>query len=129
MGGCMWVCGHAGSSRALEDGLQYAPPHKGKDMVGWKVEAAFPNIKTGVLEWHGGFVFDFAEKQLESGARTFSYRLFFPIDANDEWVHPPFNDKALCFRKPHLPNTKVDADEMRSARAALEEKEEEEEDE
>ena len=80
-------------------------------VVGWKVEATFPNIKTGVLEWHGGFVFDFAEKQLESGARTFSYRLFFPIDANDEWVHPPFNDKALCFRKPHLPNTNEEEDE------------------
>ena len=49
----------------------------------------------------------------------YKYRLFFPIDADDDWISPPFNDKSVCFRKPHLPDAKASAAELRSAAAAL----------
>ena len=88
---------------------------------------AFALIVAGrELRWHDGFILEQVEK--ESGTpptRIFSYRVFFPIDACDEWVQAPFNDKSLCFRKPHLLDPKAAAAEMCSARAALGEDEEE----
>ena len=49
----------------------------------------------------------------------FAYRLFVPIDSNDEWVEPPFDDESVCFRKEHLQNLKASDEEMADARRAL----------
>ena len=44
-----------------------------------------------------------------------SYRLFFPIDAVDEWVTPP--DRGVCFRAPNMthPRPRASADELTAA--------------
>ena len=47
------------------------------------------------------------------------YRLFFKIDLGDEWAAPPFKDKDLCFRKPHLSDPKASEQELRAATAAM----------
>ena len=43
---------------------------------------------------------------------------FCPVDAQDEEVRAPFQDKDLCFRKAHLPNIKAMPEEIAQAKAA-----------
>ena len=61
----------------------------------------------------------FVLESSEEGPPDFDYRLFFAVDMSDEWVSPPFDDRSLCFRKAHLPGAKVDAAELRRAKAVL----------
>ena len=50
---------------------------------------------------------------------TYRYVIFYPIDAADEVVSTPFNDKALCFRKANLADPKVSEREVTQARAVI----------
>ena len=57
--------------------------------------------------------------EADGGRTKHKYRLFFPIDSQDEWVWSPFNNNDLCFRKPNLSDPKVVEREMARAFAAL----------
>ena len=56
------------------------------------------------------------------GSTEFEYRLYFPIDACDEWVRPPFNGQDICFRKPNLSDPKATDLEMQRASESLRER-------
>ena len=73
------------------------------------------------LRWHDGFVVEVQGFQLASPAvgRCYKYRLYYKVDSQDEWVEPPFDDKTLCFRKPHLPEHKMPEREIMRARRCM----------
>ena len=107
-------------------GYQYQPPSTGGELIGWRVKATFPTGPRRELRWHDGYIFEHRAREVGTPPRRVPmYRIFWPVDASDEWVQPPFNDKSLCFRKAHLPlpDLKAGADELRAARAALAERE------
>ena len=97
-------------------GYVYQPHEHGVGLVGWKIKATFPTGPTRELRWHDGFVMSCSE--LTAGdSTTYRYVLFFPIDATDEVVSTPFNDKALCFRKAHLADPKAEMSEREVTQA------------
>ncbi|MDC0525957.1 hypothetical protein OAO87_03065 [bacterium] len=105
-------------------GWQYMPPRVGEALVGWRIQATFPTGPKNALQWHDGFVVACCEQRPEEGRLGTSSvlqvpPLLHPVDADDDWISPPFDDKSVCFRKAHLPDPKASADELRSAAAAL----------
>ena len=59
---------------------------------------------------------------LKDGKRVNNYRLFFPIDQQEERVEEPFDDKSICFAKATSGaqgGPRVSAAELAHARAAV----------
>ena len=102
-------------------GFQYAAPQSGEGLLGWVIKGIFPTGPNNELRWHDGFVVEVQGFQLASPAvgRCYKYRLYYKVDSQDEWVEPPFDDKTLCFRKPHLPEHKMPEREIMRARRCM----------
>ena len=84
-------------------------------------EATFPTGPARELRWHPGYVFEAKVSVMDGARRVQSYRLFFPIDQQDEWVQEPL-DKSLCFIKPSSQatgGTRLSAAELATARNAV----------
>ena len=80
-----------------------------------RVQATFKTGPKNQLRWHDGYIFE-----AKPSDASWDYRIFFPIDSEDEWIHGselPVN--SMCFRKLHLPNTKASEEELRTAKAAM----------
>ena len=96
-------------------GYQYEPPVTQSGLIGWRVQATFKTGPKNQLRWHDGYIFE-----AKPSDASWDYRIFFPIDSEDEWIHGselPVN--SMCFRKLHLPNTKASEEELRTAKAAM----------
>ena len=57
----------------------------------------------------------------------YQYRLFYPVDFGDEWVHGhKLPHRSLCFRKPNLSNPRVTRDDISRAKATIAQRERDE---
>ena len=93
----------------------------GAELIGWRCMATFPTGPQRQLRWQDGYVFE-SGVDLKDGKRVNNYRLFFPIDQQEERVEEPFDDKSICFAKASSGaqgGPRVSAAELAHARAAV----------
>ena len=84
-------------------------------MVGWRVMVTYPTGRQNERQWHDGFIIRYEEAHLACGADCSYYVAFIRTDSGEErlkgWELP---NHGVCFRKPHLPNSRV-SERMKSS--------------
>ena len=105
----------------LPRGYQWEPPcdpNHPRQLLGWRVQAIFPTGPRQEDAWHDGFVFE-VQQHREEGVTTYSLRIFYPFDLEDEFVNGwEAEDKDFCFIKANTKasgGSKVDARERERA--------------
>ena len=96
-------------------GWQLDPPEECDELIGWCCQALFPTGAKREMRWHEGCVVEWKQAM---GSRK-SYRLFFPVDCEDEWVEVP--DPGVCFRCAHFDSVRVSTRELDRAKRSLSE--------
>lgn len=102
-----------------KSGYQYSLPDKDpSELIGWNAKATFPTGRKKERRWHDGFIINYS--QASNG--SVDYLIFFNIDGQGEWIKgEDLPNHGVCFRKPHLQNTKVTEDDVRCARSMCDE--------
>ena len=105
---------------AASGNLRPCDPNHPRQLLGWRVKAIFPTGPRQEDAWREGFVFE-VQQHREEGVTTYSLRIFYPFDLEDEFVNGwelPAEDKDFCFIKANTKasgGSKVDARERERA--------------